>query len=665
MKGIKVMKKEEQEMQLLIKKLNDASKNYYGGGVELMSDHEWDKAFDKLKKLEEETGIIFPNSPTRNVSNEQGNDEAKHEFPALSLAKTKKIEDLVKWADNRPIWLSWKLDGLTLVATYDDGEITSLVTRGNGYVGKDVTDLASGIFGVPCNINDTGHLVVRGEAVIKYEDFENYKLMTGEFYANPRNLAAGSMSAIDGFDIMDRHIQFIPFTLVYTDKDIQSWGLRMEYLKALGFNVVDHELIDIPSLENVSSVVERWSSIVSSGKNPFPVDGLVIAYDDTDYAMTGNVTGHHAIRAGFAFKWQDEEMETTLRNIEWSCGIQTITPIAVFDPIELEGTKVRRASLCNLSECDRLGIGGNGTIIKVIKANKIIPKVVGVTKKVGSMIVPAKCPVCGHDTMIDISRTGTRSLKCTNVWCTAKQLRKFVRFVSPCAMDIDGLAESTLSVFINQGWLKELPDVFSLMDHAEEMVKLDGFGVKKAMNLRKAIEKARDVSDESFIFSLSISLIGIDVARKLLRVYYPLEKLFNIARNASNPFIFADIPGIGNEKSIRFVNWCQDQKNWDMYKRLLGCVRIIDLKASREINENGECARRTFVITGNIENWPNRDALKRYIIKEGGLVSSSVSKTTDYLINNDINSTSAKNRKAKALNIPIISEIEFIEKFGC
>jgi DNA ligase (NAD+) len=197
------------------------------------------------------------------------------------------------------------------------------------------------------------------------------------------------------------------------------------------------------------------------------------------------------------------------------------------------------------------------------------------------------------------------------------------------------------------------------------MVKLDGFGVKKAMNLRKAIEKARDVSDESFIFSLSISLIGIDVARKLLRVYYPLEKLFNIARNASNPFIFADIPGIGNEKSIRFVNWCQDQKNWDMYKRLLGCVRIIDLKASREINENGECARRTFVITGNIENWPNRDALKRYIIKEGGLVSSSVSKTTDYLINNDINSTSAKNRKAKALNIPIISEIEFIEKFGC
>ena len=374
--------------------LNSAADAYYNGKAELMTDFEWDALFDKVKALEEKLGIVLPESPTNRVSADSvvGQKE-EHEFLALSLAKTKQITDIVKWSENRPIWISWKLDGLTLIATYDDGNLTKVVTRGNGTVGTNITHLVSGIKGFPRKISEKGHLVIRGEAVISYDDFESYIASSQEDYANPRNLASGSLSLKDPEEIKPRNVQWLPFTLVYSEKEITSWGEQLSWLKELGFKPVECEKVESPTYDDIKSVIDKWTSKVTSGKNRFPVDGLVICYDDTNYAKTGSVTGHHATRGGLAFKWQDEEAETTLEKIEWSCAVASISPVAIFKPVQLEGTTVKRASLCNISECERLGIGSKGTKIKIIKANKIIPKVVSVTDKVGELEIPSICPV--------------------------------------------------------------------------------------------------------------------------------------------------------------------------------------------------------------------------------------------------------------------------------
>ena len=339
-------------MQQLVSELNEASDAYYNGRSELMTDYEWDQRFDELKRLETETGTTLPDSPTQKVSEDTitGQKEA-HEFAALSLAKTKQIGDLVKWAEERPIWISWKLDGLTLVVTYDDGRLTKVVTRGNGHIGTNITHLTQAISGIPMEIAAKGHVVIRGEAVISYDDFERYVMESGEDYANPRNLASGSLSVKDPQDIKDRHIRWIPFTLVYTEEDINSWGARMDWLDSLGFNTVERQRIEQPSPTNVEACLAGFTEKVTSKQNPYPVDGLVVCYDDTAYAQTGSVTGHHATRAGLAFKWQDEAADTVLKEVEWSCAASTISPVAVFEPVELEGTTVKRASLCNISEC--------------------------------------------------------------------------------------------------------------------------------------------------------------------------------------------------------------------------------------------------------------------------------------------------------------------------
>ena len=352
---------ERQRMEEMIRRLNEASEAYYGGRDEIMSNFEWDALFDELTRLEEETGIVLPDSPTQKVNtagedNIAGEKEA-HEFPALSLAKTKKIEDLQDWAGDRPVWLSWKLDGLTLVLTYDGGRLTRILTRGNGSVGTNITFMKTALRGFPLEVADLGHLVVRGEATISYPDFEKLNATISdpaERFANPRNLASGTL-ALDAKrldEVRQRNVTFNAFTLVYTEKEIVSWGERMDYLDRLGFTTVDRELTDAKKLPET---VEKWTGRVESGEMQIPVDGLVISYDDTEYAATGSVTGHHATRAGFAFKWQDEVAKTTLREVEWSCGATVITPIAIFDPVQLEGTTVSRASLCNISEMDRLG----------------------------------------------------------------------------------------------------------------------------------------------------------------------------------------------------------------------------------------------------------------------------------------------------------------------
>ena len=666
------MQEKVQRMQLLIEELNQASDAYYNGKAELMSDHEWDARFDELKRLEEETGEILPDSPTQKVSEDhvEGQKE-EHEFPALSLAKTKQVTDLEKWAEGRPIWISWKLDGLTLVVTYDNGQLTKVVTRGNGHIGTNITHLSKVISGIPQRISEKGHVVIRGEAVISYEDFNNFLIESGEDYANPRNLASGSLTLKDIEEVRRRHIQWIPFTLVHTDRDLVSWGERMSFLEKNGFSTVEHESVDNPTTANIQALVDRFTAIVTgdttlSSPNrkgqgaSFPVDGLVVCFDDTDYAQTGSVTGHHATRSGMAFKWQDEAAETELDHIEWSCAASTISPVAVFRPVELEGTTVKRASLCNISECERLNIGSKGTRISVIKANKIIPKVIHVIEKAGQLEIPAQCPVCHHETKIVESESGTRKLQCTNPTCPAKQLKKFARFVSKEGMNIDGISEQTLSRFVNLGWIQEYADIFRLRDHIREIAHLDGFGERSASNIMRSIDKARHVEAQRFLYALSIPMVGIDVCKRLLSTY-PLEELVMKAREATETEFFSHIPGIGPEKSSTFISWFKNEDNFQIVSRLLEFVEVSHTQPQRA---GQKCEGMTFVITGDVHYFKNRNELKAYIESQGGKVAGSVSGSTSFLINNDVTSTSGKNKKAQELNIPILSEDDFMERFG-
>ena len=652
------------EIQSLVEQLNAASDAYYNGREEIMTNYEWDAAFDRLKKLEEETGIILPDSPTQNVSadNLTGQKE-EHEFPALSLAKTKKVAELAKWAENRPIWLSWKLDGLTLVVTYDNGKLTKVVTRGNGHIGTNITHLSKAIDGILQAIPYKGHLVIRGEAVISYPDFEQFNMESEEEYANPRNRASGSLTLKNINEVKERHIRWIPFTLVYEEEEIISWGNRMAWLEQQGFKPVDRELIEQPTEANIQAVIDRWTERVtgkSSSPFPYPVDGLVITYDDTAYAATGSVTGHHATRAGYAFKWQDESAETELEYIEWSCAASTISPVAVFKPVELEGTTVKRASLCNISECERLGIGDKGTKIAVIKANKIIPKVITVVERLGVFHIPEVCPVCQSATEVTESESsGTKTLHCTNTHCPAKQLKKFGRFVSKEGINIDGLSEQTIQKFINLGWVREYADLFHLDNHAPELRTMEGFGDKSVSKLLTAIEKARDVEAHRLLFALNIPLIGRDVCNRLLSAYQ-ITDLFHTATEATTEDVFATIAGIGPEKSASFVRWMKDKDNYSMLQQLLVEFNI---SQSSSAPTGNSCEGLTFVITGDVHHYKNRNELKAYIESQGGKVTGSVSKSTSFLINNDVESSSGKNKKAKELSIPIISEEEFIARF--
>ena len=657
-------------MQQLINELNKASDAYYNGRSELMTDYEWDQRFDELKRLETETGTTLPDSPTQKVSEDTiTGQKEEHEFAALSLAKTKQIAELVRWAEERPIWISWKLDGLTLVVTYDDGHLTKVVTRGNGHIGTNITHLSRSINGIPQEINAKGHTVIRGEAVISYDDFERFVMESGEDYANPRNLASGSLTLKDPDEVKARHIQWIPFTLVYTEEDIVSWGDRMDWLDQQGFTTVERRLLEHPDLSSVESGIAAFTEEVTSKQNPYPVDGLVICYDDTAYAQTGSVTGHHATRAGLAFKWQDEAADTVLKEIEWSCAASTISPVAVFQPVELEGTMVKRASLCNISECERLGIGAAGTQISVIKANKIIPKVIAVTQSVGTFSVPNECPVCHAPTQIVVSEaSGTKTLRCTNPDCAAKQLKKLARFVSKEGMNIDGISEQTLSKFINLGWISEYADIYELRSHILELSRMEGFGEKSASNIMRSIDKSREAEAHRLLFALNIPLCGLDVCKRLLSAY-SLDDLVNEAIKQSDDLfasqaepqdVFAHINGIGPEKSAQFVLWFRNAQNLARYRRL---KERLNIKALDLAPTGNACEGLTFVITGDVHHYKNRNELKAYIESQGGKVASAVSGSTSFLINNDVTSTSGKNKKAQQLGIPIISEDDFVARY--
>lgn len=651
------MDKKERVLEL-VSLLNRASDAYYGGKDEIISNYEWDSFFDELVLLEKETGLILPNSPTQNVSDssdDNASNRVEHEFAALSLAKTKSVDELKAWAGERDIWISYKLDGLTLVLTYDNGKLKSIVTRGNGVAGSDITFLRDSITGFPNEISYKGHMVVRGEATISYTDFDliNELVEDDEKYANPRNLASGTLALDDPLKVKERHVCFNAFTLVYLDDNIQSWGKRMDFLEKEGFVVVERILCN---KDNVEEKIEYLTEKVEKREMDIPVDGLVICYEDNDYAQTGSVTGHHATRAGLAFKWADVSAFSKLLYVEWSCAASTISPVAVFEPVSLEGTVVQRASLCNISEMERLGIGDDCTV-EVIKANKIIPKCISVKDSSGVFQIPKECPVCGALTNVNVSTSGTKTLHCQNPECTAKSVQKFSRFVSKQGMDIDGLSGQTMLKFINLGYLRGFSDIFKLNAHSGEIMALEGFGEKSVSNMLKAVDKSKNVKAVNFIYSLCIPQIGLDAAKKLVGQLSFQGFIDKLKANEG----FEDVEGIGPERSNSILEWYNNPKNASELDNLLQVVNITSGEAKN--NADGSLAGLTFVITGDVHYYKNRDEFKAYVEANGGKVAGSVSNKTAFLVNNDIESNSSKNTKAKSLGIPIISEDEFVERF--
>lgn len=653
------MEEKKQRIEELVQQLNKASAAYYNGQDEIMSNYEWDGMFDELTSLEQETGYILPESPTQSVGTSEEGSGVKepHEFPALSLAKTKQVEKLMEWAGEREIWLSWKLDGLTLVLTYDGGKLTKILTRGNGSIGTNITFLKDAIGGFPKTIDYEGHMVVRGEAAISYTDFAliNDTIEDDdEKYANPRNLASGTLNLEDPAEVKERHVVFHAFTLVHMDDPVNSWGDRMDFLEKLGFTVVDREKT---KADGIPEAVEHWTARVENGQMDIPVDGLVICYDDTEYAASGSVTGHHATRAGLAFKWQDEAVDTNLSYIEWSCAVSTISPVAVFEPVQIEGTTVSRASLCNLSEIERLGLGRN-CVLSVIKANKIIPKVIEVKNAQGEVEIPKECPVCHAPTEIRISsHSGTKTLHCTNPECTAKNVKKFTRFVSKWGMDIDGLSIQTMLRFINAGFIQEFADIYHLKEHSAEIMEMEGFGEKSVANMEASIEKSRKVHPVNFIFALCIPFIGVDAGKKIVGSIGFDGFLERLEKGEG----FEDVDGIGVERSNSILSWYKKEHNRSVLSNLLKELAIE--KVEPKNTEGGTCSGMVFVITGDVHHYKNRDEFKVYVESQGGKVTGSVSKKTTCLVNNDVESTSSKNKKAKELGIPIISEDEFIARY--
>lgn len=651
----------EKRMEELVRMLNEASDAYYNAKDEIMTNYEWDSAFDELVRLEEETGYILPDSPTQNTGRaETGNENREpHEYPALSLAKTKSVPELQKWAGDRDVWLSWKLDGITLVLTYDNGLLSRILTRGNGQTGTNITFMKRSIYGIPLKIEEKGHFVVRGEAVISYTDFAYINRTTDvEKYANPRNLAAGTL----GLDakrlslVKERRVHFYAFTLVYCEPDIRSWGERMDYLKRLGFLVVEHERTQAAGIpEKIRSFTEK----VENGSMDIPVDGLVICYDDTVYALEGSVTGHHATNAGLAFKWQDVSASATLLQVEWSCAASTISPVAIFTPVQLEGTTVSRASLCNISEMKRLGIGENEkTVLEVIKANKIIPKCIGVKEASGTFEIPSSCPVCGAATKIHIAESsGTETLHCSNPDCSAKHIKKYQRFVSKSGMDIDGFSVETIVKFLNQNIITDFADIYHVREYRDTIIEMEGFGEKSFGNLCQAVEKSREVEPVSLIYALCIPMIGTDAAKKIIgRLGFD-----GFMRRLELEEGFDDIDGIGPEKSSSLTQWYALEKNRELLEKILKEVHVKE--GEKVLSESGRCDGLTFVVTGSLNRFANRGELKAYIESQGGTVTGSVSGKTNFLVNNDTASESAKNVKAKALGVPVISEEEFIARW--
>lgn len=644
-----------ERMKELAELLSAASKSYYAQDKEIMSNFEYDKLYDELEKLEKETGVILANSPTVHVGYEAVDELPKdrHEQPMLSLGKTKSREELQDWVQDKTALLSWKLDGLTVVLTYSGGNLEKAVTRGNGEVGEVVTNNAKVFKNIPLSIPFKGSLIVRGEAVITYSDFAriNEEITEEEAkYKNPRNLCSGSVRQLNSEVTAKRNVRFFVYNLVAADGvDFDnSKEKQMDFLKEQGFEVVEWRKVN---RENIIDNISYFEKAIET--YDIPSDGLVLTYDDIAYGESLGRTAKFP-RHSIAFKWADESRETTLKEIEWSPSrTGLINPVAIFESVELEGTTVSRASVHNISVLRSLKLG-IGDRITVYKANMIIPQIAENLTQSDSVEIPEKCPVCGGKTVI--SQIGdAQMLYCENPQCEVKKIKSFTLLVSRDALNIDGLSEATLEKFIAKGYIHEYADLFHLNRYKDEIIEMEGFGEKSYQNLADSIEKARNTTLPRLLYGLGIANIGVANAKMLCRQYhYDLEQLLSADEEE-----LSQIEGVGEVIAAAFRSYFEDKENQEKLDRLLKELQIEEVEEEEEQTLSG----KVFVVTGSLNHFSSRNELKEEIEKRGGKVTGSVTGKTDCLINNDITSTSGKNKKAKELGVTIITEEEFLEKY--
>lgn len=646
----------KERMQELIKILNEASKAYYAEDREIMSNFEYDRLYEELEGLEKETGIVLSGSPTVSVGYESVEElpKERHESPMLSLGKTKSREELKDWLQGKEAILSWKLDGLTVVLTYRNGELFKAVTRGNGEIGEVITGNARTFKNIPLNIAFKGELVLRGEAVITYSDFEkiNEEIPEAEAkYKNPRNLCSGSVRQLNNEITAKRNVRFYAFTLVSAE-DVDFHNSREEqfrFLEKQGFEVVERKMV---TPDTILSAISEFENKIPD--YDVPSDGLVLTYEDIAYGKSLGRTAKFP-RDAIAFKWADEIRETTLTEVEWSASrTGLINPVAIFTPVELEGTTVSRASVHNVSIVKELKLG-IGDRITVYKANMIIPQIAENLTQSGNLPIPATCPVCGGETKIQ-NMNDTETLYCTNPECAAKKIKSFTLFVSRDALNMEGLSEATLEKFISMGFIHEYADLFHLTEHRDAIVDMEGFGEKSYANLVDSIEKARNTTLPRLIYGLGIANIGLVNAKMLCRHFdYDLDALQSAKEEE-----LSDIEGVGDVIAGAFVSYMNNPANKEKIDHLLPELHLEKPESS---TENQNLAGLSFVVTGTLNSFENRNALKEEIEKRGGKVTGSITSKTECLINNDVTSSSSKNKKAKELNVPILSEEDFLQKY--
>ena len=641
-------------MKEKIELLNRAAKAYYQENREIMSNYEYDKLYDELAELEKETGMVLSNSPTVRVGYEllTALPKERHEKPMLSLDKTKDVEALRSWLGSRKGMLSWKLDGLTLVLTYRGGSLEKAVTRGNGEVGEVVTNNVKVFKNIPLAIPYKGDLVLRGEAVISYSDFNriNEELIDATIkYKNPRNLCSGSVRQLNNRVTSERNVNFFAFSLVRADGvDFgNSRAAQLEWLRSQGFDVVEYRMVDAETVEEAV----RWFAEHVEGYD-LPTDGLVLAFDDIAYGESLGTTAKFP-RDSIAFKWRDEIKETVIKEIEWSASrTGLINPIAIFGPVELEGTTVSRASLHNISIMEELQVG-IGDTVSVYKANMIIPQIHENLTRSGNLQIPDKCPVCGGPAEIR-QNSDVKYLYCPNKNCAAKHIKKFTHFVSRDAMNVEGLSEATIEKFVSAGLIRDYADIYRLAEHREKIVSMEGFGEKSFANLIESVDRSRKTTAVRLLYGLGIPNIGLSNAKLICRRF---GHDWSSIENATYEQL-TEISGIGGVMAEAFVRYFSDEENRKAVHDILTEIELEkpDAPANAQLLEN-----LTFVITGSLERFGNRKELVELIENMGGKVSGSVSAKTNYLINNDITSNSTKNRKARELGIPIITEAQLLD----
>ena len=641
----------------LIRTLRAAGRAYYQESREIMSNFEYDKLYDELVSLEKETGIVFANSPTQNVGYEvvSALPKERHEKPMLSLNKTKSVEELADWLGGQTGLLSWKMDGLTIVLTYQNGTLVKAVTRGNGEIGEVITANAKAFVNVPLNISYQGELILRGEAIIRYSDFEKINEQIEDVdakYKNPRNLCSGSVRQLNSEITAQRQVHFYAFSLVKADGiDFKnSRKEQFEWLKTQGFEVVEYHEV---TKETLPETVKMYSEAIA--ENDTPSDGLVLLYDDIAYGQSLGRTAKFP-RDSIAFKWADEIQETKLLYIEWSASrTGLINPVAVFEPVELEGTTVSRASVHNISIMEALELGA-GDRITVYKANMIIPQIADNLTRSGVRDIPEACPVCGGQTEVR-QLNDVKSLYCMTPDCQAKKIKSFTLFTSRDALNIAGLSEATLEKFIGVGMIHEYADIFHLDRHQEEIVEMDGFGQKSYDNLIAAAEKASHTTLPRMVYGLGVAGIGLANAKMICRHF---KNDFEAMRHATVEEL-VEIDGIGEVLAQAWTAFFSDGKNNAIVDHLLA---ELTFEAGDEESSEGAdeaFAGMNFVITGSLEHFKNRKELQELIERRGGKVTGSVTSKTNYLINNDVASSSSKNKKARELGVPILSEEEFLK----